>query len=387
MNGLRVWRLAVWSVTVLVLMLAAGCGSVASPEQMREAALRSADEVTIAAVWPFARDDNLFEEGLDLALEQIRLDGPLAGKRVNLVKKDDGDTVVRGMAVAQELAGDRSVAAVIGHRSSAVTLPVSEIYDQAGILLLAPSSTSPRLTEQNSSLIYRNIPSDIHIGGEIAEYLFQSGYRRVVIYYADDEYGRGLANAVEDRARELGVTIIDRLSDYKDAADARRIADKWQALGSEAAVIAAEGSEVLPFIRHLRAAGFDKLIIGGDGLDDLAFASAGSIVEGSLVVTVYHGDMPHEDNNRFRQLFLDRYGTEPDKWAAQAYDSLLLLADAARQAGSWLPRDLANALQQMKDWDGAGGKRSFAANGDVYDMEIVVKQMAGGSFILKDRVR
>ena len=33
------------------------------------------------------------------------------------------------------------------------------------------------------------------MGRQMAEYALERGYRRTVIYYARDEYGRGLANA------------------------------------------------------------------------------------------------------------------------------------------------------------------------------------------------
>ena len=38
--------------------------------------------------------------------------------------------------------------------------------------------------------------------------------QKVVIYYADDEYGRGLANSFEDNAKANGVKVVDRVTEF-----------------------------------------------------------------------------------------------------------------------------------------------------------------------------
>lgn len=272
-------RLVIAAVTVLCLALTA-CGREQSPDELREKALGAqTGDIVIGVVWPFDKYRDQFREGLNLALEQINEKGVLGGKRIRLIEQDDGDSVIRGLEIAQQFAEDLSVSAVIGHRSSAVTVPASRIYDTAGILLMTPSSTSPNLTNQNSSFVFRNIPSDVHIGKEMAEYALDYGYRRIAIYYTEDEYGRGLANSFEDAANTYGLTIIDRLSGYKDSGDVRRIANKWKTLDCDLVLVAADVGPGLDFIRELRAAGFDLPVVGGDTLDSAEMAAAGNITE------------------------------------------------------------------------------------------------------------
>ena len=40
----------------------------------------------------------------------------------------------------------------------------------------------------------------------------EKGYKNVAIFYAKDDYGKGLANAIETRMEELKGKVVDRLS-------------------------------------------------------------------------------------------------------------------------------------------------------------------------------
>ncbi|CAH1195524.1 Leucine-, isoleucine-, valine-, threonine-, and alanine-binding protein [Paenibacillus plantiphilus] len=375
-------RMLLWKVVAIAMVVVlSGCSSDLGPDQIREKELKSqSGEVVIGVVWPFAQRNDQFREGLQLALEEVNEKGVLGGKKIRLIEEDDEGSTTKGMAIAQQFAENTSVAAVIGHRSSSVTIPASRIYDHAGILLLSPASTSPKLTDVNSSYIFRNIPNDDQLGQALALYAAETDYRNIAIYYTDDEYGRGLANSFEDQAGKSNLRIVDRLSGYKEASDVRRIADKWEALDCELILVATSAADGIAFIKELRAAGVDTPIIGGDALDSAEFAAAGEDVQDAVVASVYNPLEQSKINEHFKQQFIAKYGVEPGKWAAQAYDSLKLLADAIEGAGSRSPAEISTHLTELKQWEGAAGSRSFSDSGDVQEMGIVMKQLRNGVF-------
>ena len=47
---------------------------------------------------------------------------------------------------------------------------------------------------------------------KLPTYAAGKGYKHIVIFYTDDEYGRGLANSFEDKASEQGISVVDRLT-------------------------------------------------------------------------------------------------------------------------------------------------------------------------------
>ncbi|WP_434748716.1 ABC transporter substrate-binding protein [Paenibacillus amylolyticus] len=376
------------SVLLGIVLTISGCSSYSEPDQVRSKTLGSSNgDVVIGAVWPFAQQNDQFHEGLELALEQINQKGILGGKKIQLLEMDDEASTTKGMAIAQQLTDNPAVSAVIGHRGSAVTVPASRIYAHAGIVLMTPASTSPKLTDVNSSYIFRNIPNDNQLGQALAMYAGETKHRNIAIYYTDDEYGRGLANAFEDQAAQSGLHVVDRLSGYKDMADITRIVDKWKTLDSDLVMVAAGASDGIAFVKAIREAGLNIPVIGGDALDSAEFANAGDVVSGTIVASVYHEMGQSKLNQSFRQQFMNKYGKEPGKWAAQAYDSLNLLAEGIEKAGSRSPKEISKALLAMKGWEGVTGQHYFDSQGDVQGMSIVMKKLEAGKFKRLDEVR
>ncbi|WEK54703.1 MAG: ABC transporter substrate-binding protein [Candidatus Cohnella colombiensis] len=369
------------AVVVMVVCLLTSCTSQRSPLEERAQALnRSSEDIKIGVAWPFETRNDFFREGLEMALDEVNQQGIWDGTKIQLIQKDDHNSVTEGMSIAQSFAEDHSISAVIGHRSSTVTIPSSQIYENAGLLLLAPAATSPKLTSSNSPLIFRNIPDDSELGRSLALYSLENHFNNIAIYYTDDEYGRGLANAFEDKAKESGLKITDRISGYKDLADLKRIADKWEALGTDLLVFAGIASDGIAVLGDLHKLNVTLPVIGGDGLDTETFAAAGKSIDGSVVASIYRPDGESEVNQAFREKFIQKYGVEPTKWAAQGYDCLHLLVDAIERAHSRLPVDIANQLHSQEAWTGTAGPRSFNSDGSTEQFPIVMKQVRNGTF-------
>ncbi|THF77145.1 ABC transporter substrate-binding protein [Cohnella fermenti] len=374
-------KLRTMLVVLAAAVLATGCANTDDPGAQREKLLsRHPEEAVIGVAWPFATRNDGFKEGLELALEEINQVGVM-GHPLRLVLEDDQSSVTEGLAIAQAFANRSDMAAVIGHRSSAVTVPASKVYENAGLLLLAPSSTSPSLTEGGAEHVFRLIPNDAQLGRVMADYAKAQGYRNIVVYYANDEYGRGLANSFEDSAKSNRLQIIDRLSDFKDGAELKRLVSKWKLLDCDAVFIAQTMPDGADFIVQLREAGLDVPVMGGDGMDSPDLLEiAGNDADNAVVASVFNPEGAGELVESFVDKYTDKYGEAPRKYSAQAYDSLHILAEAASLANSWKPADIAAVLRAQSSWPGVSGLRSFDADGEVQQMSIVLKRVANGAF-------
>lgn len=371
---------AITIAAVLMIFLTA-CSNSGDLRVERERTLgRQTGDILVGVAWPFADRNEGFREGLELALEEINQMGVL-GNRMKLVAKDDQSSVTEGLTIAQSFANNPDLTAVIGHRSSVVTVPASKVYDHAGLLMLAPSATAPGLTAAGMDRVFRLIPDDTLIGSTMAKYAQSKSYANMAIFYTNDEYGRGLANSFEDGAKAAGIQIADRLSDYRDLDGLRRIADKWKLLGVDAIFLA----EVMPagaaFLADLRRVGMQVPVIGGDGLDTAALAeTAEGAADNTVVASIFNPTATNDAVQHFVRAYKSKYREEPRKWAAQGYDALKLLAYALEKAGSRQPSKVSNVLSQTEAWQGVSGLRSFDANGDVRDMPIILKRLEGASF-------
>ena len=83
--------------------------------------------------------------------------------------------------------------------------------------------------------------------------------------------------------------------------------------------------------------------------------------------------------SRFAGSYNERYGAEPDAFAALSYDAVHILAEAIQKAGGSSPERVKEALYGIQDFPGVTGRTTFDVNGDVIK-SISIKQIKAGTF-------
>jgi branched-chain amino acid transport system substrate-binding protein len=125
-----------------------------TPAQQRARHLADAEgEVVVAVAWPLKLGKASLSQGVDLAVEEInRSGGMLGGRRLKILYKDDASSLSKGRLVAQEIADNLDVAAVIGHLNTYITAPASQIYERAGVLMITPGASGQKITDRGAQL-------------------------------------------------------------------------------------------------------------------------------------------------------------------------------------------------------------------------------------------
>ncbi|GJG89785.1 branched-chain amino acid ABC transporter substrate-binding protein [Gemmatimonadetes bacterium T265] len=365
-------------------VLGAACRT-SSPAEQRAA--RTTGDVVIAVAWPWAAHPEIrFGQGLDMAAAEVNASGGIGGRRLRLSRVDDRESVDSGRLVAQRLGNDPEVAAVIGHLQSYVTVPAAAAYDEAGLVLVSPTASDPELTSHAYTRVFRATFTNRTVGRHMAEYAAAHGYRRVAIYYTRDDYGRGLSNAFEERANELGVTTAARQS-YDPGGQSTKQTflstfEAWHDVDFDALFVAGEVPSAGTLIAQARKAGIAVPVIGVDAMSSPELMSVGGRdVEGTVVPTVFHVSEPRTEVRRFTAAFVRRYATEPDAGSALGYDAVWLLARAMRQAHSSDPAAVARVLHALKGIPGVTGAFSFDSTGDLEDRPLVKTVVQNGQFV------
>jgi branched-chain amino acid transport system substrate-binding protein len=373
-----IW-LGVWAATA--------CGASDDMAGRRAArAERAHGDILVATPWPWsAHQDTHYGDGLQLAADEINESGGVKGRHIRLVRYDDHESVDEGRAVAEQIAANPDVVAVIGHLQSYVTMPALAMYDVAGLVVIAPTATDPALTQQGYRQFFRATFSDPAVGARMADFAAARHYQRVAISYIRDTYGRDLANAFEERAAQRGVQVVARDS-YDPGADvtAQELAGtlrEWKGLTPDAVFLAGEVPSAATIVSEARRAGFTQPILGGDAMSSPALIEvAGKAAEGVIVAAAFHPDEPRPAARQFTDAFTKRFGTPPDVGAALGYDALMVLADGMRHAGTTVPAEVARALHSTT-WEGATGPFSFDSAGNRVSTPIVTTVVRGGRFV------
>ena len=159
----------------------------------------------------------------DLAMQEVSGSGLLLdGSTVTAVRADSTciDSAV-ATAAAEKLVTADGVAGIIGADCSGVTGAVLQnVARPNGIVMISPSATSPALTTaEDDGLFFRTAPSDAREGEVMAAILQEKGIKSIALTYTNNDYGKGLSDAIATSFKALGGTVTINASHEDGKAD------------------------------------------------------------------------------------------------------------------------------------------------------------------------
>ncbi len=198
----------------LSAILACGNGSTAGPLGEVEVERREPIEIrTLLSGSVVTGISPLLETAIGLAIEDF---GPIHGHPVSVQTLDEKCSGEGGRAAAEAVVADVQVVGVIGTLCSGAAVEASPILGAAGLSMISPANTSPRLTSDlagNAGPDYhdgyfRVANNDLIMAGVVAQFSFEElGLRRMVTVHDGDAYTSSLANAFAAAFREHGGAV------------------------------------------------------------------------------------------------------------------------------------------------------------------------------------
>ncbi|MPV66779.1 branched-chain amino acid ABC transporter substrate-binding protein [Burkholderia sp. BE17] len=288
------------------------------------------------------------------------------GKRVRfeLVAADDGADPRVGTIVAQRLV-DEHVVAVVGHINSGVAIPASRIYSQAGLPFISSGASNPTLTAQNLKNTFRVVADDNAQARGMVQFI--SGQLRAKrIGLVDDRtaYGQGLGDQVAKDAAESGIAVTREFTNDK-AVDFRAILTSLKSSQPDAIVLASTDAVASPFVKQMKALGMTRVrFVGGDGICTENWVRvAASAAEGEYCTQTGAPLDQLPGSKDFVQKYQARFKQPPQYFGPYTYDSVMVIGEAVRKAGSLDPRKVIDALHSI-DYTGVTGRIEFDTKGD-----------------------
>ncbi len=342
----------------------------------------------VGVTGPFTGDGaqygEMFRMAVEMHADEINAAGGINGVPLELEFQDDKGDPKEAANAAQKLGSNPNVLAVVGHFNSSCSLAGKEVYNSMGVLQLSPGSTNVTVCA-GGDWTFRNVYRDDFQGQFIAEYIkYVLGYNRVAVFFDNDDYGRGLRDAFAARADEIGLEIVREEAYVRDTQEYTPQLTQIMAKKPDIIFVSGLYANAAMILTQARNLGIETPFIGGDGLlsSDL-ITNAAKASELTIVTCPFLPSAPDERTQKFVASFKERYGTEPDCWAALAYDALGIVAEAIREAGPDRKaiRDYVAAMNTPeKGYDGVAGLTYFNADGDCMK-PLVVAVVKDGVFV------
>lgn len=281
--------------------------------------------------------------GAEFAVEDM---GTVKGRQIELGEPvDTSCSPEGGRAGALGIAGDPRVAGIVGTNCSAAAVAASPVVSEAGLVMISPSNTSPRLTSDlagNASPDYypgyfRVSSNDLHQARALSDFVYNElGLRSVATVHDGDAYTTALVAAFADAFGEFGGEVPVRAAIDKGATDMTDVLAEFAAASPDAIFFPLFVNEGTAFAAQARAF---------DGLEGTTLISAAALLVSAFLETPQSEGMyfagPEADfgsnanevtgrtGQQVLQAFDSRYGGAPGSpYWAHSYDATTVLVSA-----------------------------------------------------------
>lgn len=339
-------------------------------------------DVHIALVGPqtgqYASFFDQMQRGAQLAVSDLNTAGGLMGQKVVLDVQDDACDPKQAVSVANRLAGEH-VLAVIGHFCSSSSIPASEIYADADILMITPASTNPALTEKGAKTVFRVCGRDDQQADVAAKQIIDRKLGSKIAFVDDHStYGAELVAGVKKRLAAAGVTPKFEGSITQGDKDFSAVVTKLKALDIDLIFYGGYQAEAGLLVRQAREQGLKAKLMGGDGLANKDLAAIAGASSDGVLFTFYPDPRENARSADLVQRFRTT-GFEPEGFTLYTYAAAQVVAEAVKRANASSGSALATAIRS-KPVDTVLGSLSFDAKGDPNSEPFVLYAFEHGNY-------
>ena len=325
-------------VTICVMAMVTGCKN-------------SSDAVPIGAIFPLsgavAFYGNESRDGALLAIEEINAAGGLLGRQLTLLSEDDEGNAEKSVNAFTKLSTRDKVSFIIGSSTSGPTQAMTSLAQRNKVLLISPSATNIDVTKAGD-FIFRACFIDPFQGVVGADFAYNTlGSRRAaVLYDAGADYNTGLADSFKGQFRANGGQVVADEAYQTGDVDFNAQITRIRAATPDVVYLPNYYNDVSLQAKQLRDQGITCALVGGDGWDSL-IDNAGDEILNGFWSSGFASDTTDPRGVTFVRAFETRFNRPASQFAALGYDSMLLVADAIRVAGTFDSAAVKDAMVKL----------------------------------------
>ncbi len=310
--------------------------------------MAQADTLKIGVIVPMTGPSASTGRQIDAAIKlwMAQSGGKVAGKKVEVLLKDDAGVADTTRRLAQELVVNDKVVALAGFGLTPLALATAPIATQSKTPMVVMAAATSSITEA-SPFIIRTSFTLPQAAVSIAEWAAKNKIRKVATLVTDYGPGNDAEKFFVSQFQLNGGTVVDKLRTPLRGADFAPVLQKVRDLAPDALFVFLPSGQGAQFMKQFAERGLDKVgikLIGtGDVTDDDQLNDMGDVALG--VVTSHHYSASHNSpaNKKFVEAFEAANKFRPNFMAIGGYDGM---------------RVIFKALETTK---GAGGEPLLAA--------------------------
>ena len=326
---MKMWKKAASIALVSALTVSmAACGNGGGSDK----GSADADTFKIGGIGPTTGDAAIYgtavQNGIQLAIDEINEAGGINGYQIEFKFEDDQSDSEKSVNAYNTLK-DWGMQMLVGTTTSTPCTAVVEETHADNMFQLTPSATAVESIQYDNA--FRMCFSDPDQGKASADYISENNLAKkiAVIYNSSDTYSSGVYQKFAEQAKTLGLDIVAAEAFTADSkTDFSVQLQKAKDAGAELVFLPIYYQEASLILAQANKMGFAPKWFGCDGLDGFDAALA----ENLMFLTPFTADAEDEATQKFVSDFEAAFKGTPNQFAADAYDCVYVIKEAAEKA-------------------------------------------------------
>ncbi|MFD0904015.1 branched-chain amino acid ABC transporter substrate-binding protein [Actinomadura sediminis] len=318
------------------------------------------------------------KQGAQLAIEQYNATNPEV--KINLKTYDSQGKPEQATTLALGAVKQDKIVGLIGPAFSGESQSVGPILEEAKIPSVSPSATSITLAEKGWKYWHRVVADDAVQSAGAATFLSDSMQaKKVFTVHDNQDYGKGLADAIVSAVKGKGVTTqTDAVDD--NATDYSSTINKIMEFKPDAVYFGGYYAVAGRLFKQLAEAGYEGRMMSGDGslASELITGTGEKNAQGALLSCGCLIDTDGKTNanaKKFADDYQAKFGSEVAIYSTEGYDAATAFIEAAK-AGKTTPEEI-NEFLKTVSFDGVGKPIKFDENGELAAQDIFIYEVQG----------
>ncbi len=287
----------------------------------------------------------------------------VAGKKIQVLVRDDGAVPDNTKRIAQELIVNDKVSFIAGFGITPCALAAAPLATQAKVPEIVMAAGTSIITER-SPYIARTSFTLAQSSSIMAEWAAKNGIRKVATLVTDYAPGIDAQNSFSERFKAAGGTVVAELKAPLANPDYAPFLQRARDASPEALFVFVPSGQAGAFGRQFAERGLDKagikLIGAGDTTDDDELNAMGDAVLGAVTAHLYSASHPSDMNRKFVAAFKKaNNGMRPNFMAVGGYDGMHLIYEALKKTRGSTDGDALIAAMKGMKWESPRGPISI----------------------------
>ncbi|NGX94282.1 MAG: ABC transporter substrate-binding protein [Candidatus Afipia apatlaquensis] len=297
--------------------------------------------------------------GLEEAAEEINKSGGVLGRKIVVVPRDDTGQPPKAIQNTSELVDNEKVIAMFGGANSGTVLAWMHIPQQKQIPVISPIATATEITKRyqatDANYMFRISMVDREQIALLMAYAMRATKDKKIAFLVDSTgYGQ---QALKDLKSVIALHGMSAAAEEKFGpkdTDMTSQLNKIRSAGADTVIVIGLADANAQVMRSMEKISYFPVVLGSwANINTPLNTIAGQDLAGRIIFTA---SVTPDSTPKAAELYSRLIAKHPNMptfiTAAQSYDSLIVLAQAIKQAGGTDGAKIQNALENLQKVEG-----------------------------------